>query len=89
MKKIVSLILVLALAIGACMALTACNEGNTGSTGGNQEKNSYTVGICQLMEHESLDKATQGFTDAVTAQMEAAGKTVTFAKEMRRPVFLK
>lgn len=36
----------------------------------------YTVGICQLMEHESLDKATQGFIDALTEAIEAAGNTV-------------
>ena len=28
------------------------------------------------MEHESLDKATQGFIDALTAELEAAGKSV-------------
>ena len=29
------------------------------------------------MEHDSLDKATQGFVDALTEEMEAAGKKVT------------
>lgn len=38
----------------------------------------FTVGICQLMKHESLDKATQGFMDALTEAMEEAGKTVKF-----------
>ena len=36
-----------------------------------------TVGICQLMVHESLDKATQGFIDALTADVEAASRTDT------------
>ena len=27
---------------------------------------SYTIGICQLVQHEALDTATQGFKDALT-----------------------
>lgn len=30
------------------------------------------------MEHESLDKATEGFVDALTEELKAAGKTVEF-----------
>ena len=67
MKKIVSLALALALCVGTCLSFTAC-----------EEKADYTVGICQLMEHESLDKATQGFIDALTEALEAEGKTVEF-----------
>ena len=67
MKKIVSLILVLALCLGACLSLTACGD-----------KADFTVGICQLMEHESLDKATNGFIDALTAALKKEGKTVKF-----------
>jgi putative ABC transport system substrate-binding protein len=29
----------------------------------------YTVGICQLVQHEALDAATQGFIDALTEEM--------------------
>ncbi len=29
----------------------------------------YTVGICQLVQHEALDAATQGFKDALTEQL--------------------
>lgn len=36
---------------------------------------SYTVGICQLVEHSALDAATQGFEDALTAEL---GDAVTF-----------
>jgi len=36
---------------------------------------SYTVGVCQLVEHVALDAATQGFEDAIT---EALGDAVTF-----------
>ena len=65
MKKILSLALVIALC--ACTSLVSCGESTD-----------FTVGICQLMEHESLDKATNGFIDALTAELEKAGKTVTF-----------
>ncbi|MCI5699036.1 MAG: ABC transporter substrate-binding protein [Lachnospiraceae bacterium] len=38
----------------------------------------YTVGICQLMQHEALDAATQGFKDALT---EALGDAVIFDEQ--------
>lgn len=72
MKKIVSLILVLALCAACCLSMTACGE----------EKADFTVGICQLMEHESLDKATQGFIDALKAEMEKEGKKVEIHTEV-------
>ena len=67
MKKVLSLVLAIALCACACISLSACGESTD-----------FTVGICQLMEHESLDKATNGFIDALTAELEKAGKTVTF-----------
>ena len=67
MKKLVSLVLVLMLCAASCLAMTGCGE-----------KTDYTVGICQLMEHESLDKATKGFVDALNEEMKKAGKTVEF-----------
>ena len=45
------------------------------STAGGQ---SFDVGICQQMQHESLDAATQGFQDKLTELMEADGNTVNF-----------
>ena len=38
----------------------------------------YTVGICQLVQHEALDAATQGFKDALT---DAFGDKVTFDEQ--------
>ena len=39
----------------------------------------YTVGICQLVQHEALDAATQGFKDAI---VEALGEdNVTFEEQ--------
>lgn len=65
MKKILSIILALVLCVGTCLTLTSCSDDG-----------SFTVGICQLMEHESLDKATQGFIDTLNAELEKEGKTV-------------
>ena len=38
----------------------------------------YVVGICQLVQHEALDQATQGFKDALT---EAFGENVEFDEQ--------
>ncbi|MDD5864370.1 MAG: ABC transporter substrate-binding protein [Firmicutes bacterium] len=38
----------------------------------------YVVGICQLVQHDALDAATQGFKDALT---EALGDQVTFEEK--------
>ena len=38
----------------------------------------YTVGICQLVQHDALDAATQGFKDALT---EALGDKVVFEEQ--------
>ena len=71
MKKIISLILALTLVVGCLAAVTSCDK-----------KADFTVGICQLAEHESLDKATQGFVDALNAELEKAGKTVEIKTEV-------
>lgn len=74
--------LLAALLAGAmAFSLTACGSSNedsqnNDSTAGSSD--SYTVGICQLMQHAALDAATQGFQDKLTELMEADGKTVTF-----------
>ena len=56
------------------LAASACGSGEaeeTESTAGE----TYTIGICQLVEHEALDAATQGFQDALTDEF---GDAVTF-----------
>ena len=67
MKKILSMILAIAMIASMCCAITGCSSDD-----------GYTVGICQLMVHDSLDQATKGFIDALTEEMTAAGKTVEF-----------
>ena len=42
------------------------------------EEKSFTVGICQLVQHDALDAATQGFKDALT---EEFGDAVTFDEQ--------
>ena len=42
------------------------------------ESATYTVGICQLVQHDALDAATRGFRDALT---EALGDAVTFDEQ--------
>ena len=64
-KKLLGLILAGAM---VC-SLAAC--GNTGgdapssSAGENAGAAQYTIGVCQLVQHDALDAATQGFQDAL------------------------
>jgi len=66
MKKLLAMMLVLTMAV----SMTAC--------GSKSESETYEVGICQLVQHEALDAATQGFKDALT---EALGDKVTFDEQ--------
>lgn len=63
--KLRKLALLLAL-LPAIGGLAACG-GNT---------TTYKIGICQLAKHDALDKATQGFKDALIAEL--GEKNVTF-----------
>ena len=64
MKKIVSILIVLAMVL----SFAACG-GEPAADG------KYKVGICQLVQHEALDAATEGFKAALT---EALGEDVVF-----------
>ena len=50
----------------------------TADTSANEAGETYTVGICQLVEHPALDAATKGFEDAIK---EALGDAVTFDEQ--------
>ena len=67
------------LSAAAVMAsLAACGSSGTntsGSTNTSTGDKTYTIGICQLVQHPALDAATQGFEDALT---EKLGDKVTF-----------
>lgn len=59
MKKLLAILVAAVL----CLGMAAIAE------------ETYTVGICQLVQHPALDAATQGFQDALT---EKLGDAVTF-----------
>lgn len=66
MKKITAILLAALL----LLSITAC--------GGTQEEGKYVVGICQLIKHDALDAATQGFMDALKEEL---GDQVEFKLE--------
>ena len=79
MKKAVSLMMAAALTMGlaACgssastdtaVSTASSSEAAAGSTAAADGK-VYNVGICQLVQHEALDAATQGFKDALTEKL--------------------
>ena len=75
MKKFVSALLAAALAASlvACGS-TPASAGTDGSSAAGPTAASYTVGICQLVQHDALDAATQGFKDALTEKLGDAVK---------------
>ena len=65
------------------LGLAACGSSGASSTSGSAAASSasaktYTVGICQLVQHPALDAATKGFRDALT---EKLGTSVTFDEQ--------
>lgn len=67
MKKFLTLVLAILLIV----SLAAC--GNSAP-----KENTYTVGICQLVQHPALDAATEGFKAALT---EKLGDKVSFVEQ--------
>lgn len=68
-KKIISLALAAALMLCLVLAFSSCTK----------KKDSYTVGICQLVRHEALDAATKGFKDALVKEL--GEENVTFIEQ--------
>ena len=73
MKKLLAagLVLTMGLSLTACMGGTAntssaASGGSESSSGSAGADGVYNIGICQQMQHVSLDGATQGFEDALT-----------------------
>ena len=93
MKKALALVLaaLLLVSMAACTgtapaATTAAAAETTAATeteateasAETESGKTYTVGICQLVQHPALDAATQGFKDALT---EALGDAVSFNEQ--------
>lgn len=83
MKKFLSLSVAAVLAL----SMTACGSkaGDTQNADATEKSSSnakytakYTVGICQLVQHEALDAATKGFKDYLT---EKLGDDVVFDEQ--------
>lgn len=69
-KQVLAVSLASLMSIGTIGSVTAVSAEESDKT--------YTVGICQLVQHEALDAATQGFKDALT---DALGDAVTFEEK--------
>ncbi len=74
MKKLMALMLCLVMVF----AMAGCGNTNETEATDATMADTFTVGVCQLMVHDSLDAATKGFVDALTEKMDEAGKTVEF-----------
>lgn len=60
MKKIISLLLAIVMVVSLCVCMTGCGAKDDGK---------YTIGICQLVAHEALDAATEGFMEAIKEEL--------------------
>lgn len=67
MKRIIALVLTLILCAAVFAGCGAADDGK------------YTIGICQLVQHDALDAATKGFKDAVIAAL--GEENVTFDEQ--------
>ena len=61
MKKILAML----LAVTMLLSMTACGSSEKADASGEK----FTVGVCQLVPHDALDAATQGFVDKLTELM--------------------
>ena len=67
-KRVFSLLLVMMTTVALLLSLASCGKNEV-----------YTVGICQLVRHEALDAATQGFKDALEKAL--GSENVTFIEQ--------
>ena len=79
MKKVISAVMAGAMALGlvACGGQSASSAPAASSAAAGSASaagKTYTVGICQLVQHPALDAATQGFKDALTEKLGDAVK---------------
>lgn len=60
MKKTLALVLTFVVLATVCLTFAGCPD---------KGDDKFTVGICQLVQHSALDQATQGFIDALKAEL--------------------
>ncbi|MCI8598988.1 MAG: ABC transporter substrate-binding protein [Lachnospiraceae bacterium] len=93
MKKLLAMMLVLTMAVSMAACGSKSEEPGTAPAEEEQTQGEapaesedaepadgegYTVGICQLMQHEALDEATRGFMEALKEEL---GDQVTFDEQ--------
>ena len=79
-KKTMNIRKLSAMALAAAMAVTAlagCGEkaADESASNGAAGDKTYKIGLCQLVQHDALDKATEGFQDTLK---EKLGDNVEF-----------
>ena len=57
-RKALTITLAAVMAMGTCAVTASAADGDK-----------YTIGICQLVQHEALDAATQGFKDEIVKEL--------------------
>ena len=57
-RKALAITLAAVMAMGTCAVTASAADGDK-----------YTIGICQLVQHDALDAATQGFKDEVIKEL--------------------
>mgnify|MGYP002522800490 CR=1 FL=1 len=72
MKKVVRIGLVLAM-MALCVANAFAGGSSENAAGAGR---TYTVGVCQLVQHNALDAATKGFEDALKDKLGDSVKIV-------------
>ncbi|MBQ3134049.1 MAG: ABC transporter substrate-binding protein [Clostridia bacterium] len=75
MKKVLSILLALMMVLLCFGCDSAAQNDDPKLPLGGSDKDTFTVGICQLTTHVALDAATKGFKDVLT---EEFGDKVTF-----------
>ena len=76
MKKMIALICAAVLMLGMTACTTAQN--NDPNNANNQNDGKFVIGICQLVPHPALDKATEGFIAAVEEGLGKDNVTIEF-----------
>lgn len=71
------------LAAVMCVSMAACgsktDDTKADDTGDADGAKKYTIGVCQLVTHDALDAATQGFIDAVKDKLGEENVTIDVA----------